>query len=264
LKSIDVEEVFTFLSERNTAPGVNSQLRSRTQKVWSALIQEVGSVFSRFLPNTRTRKTYREFRKKHVRSRDTIVSFNYDTIFEHSLPSAHKWYYGGVDEGHEKQSLRILKPHGSVNWEEVDGEILNRKKQFPLRPTIVAPTHLKFVGLGNRNEDDDEEGQSVGYLNQSAQIADVWRLMENEMKEAKAWIFGGYSFPSSDLYFSSVLRSTLATRPSAPLVVIVNPDSMAISRRLQDRFRLSADRIRTYSDLQTFNQISRLQLLDTL
>lgn len=88
--------------------------------------------------------------------------------------------------------------------------------------------------------------------------------MENEMKEAKAWIFVGYSFPSSDLYFSSVLRSTLANRPSEPLVVIVNPDSMAISKRLQSQFMLSHDKIRTYSDLQTFNQISRSQLLDTL
>jgi len=88
--------------------------------------------------------------------------------------------------------------------------------------------------------------------------------MENEMKEAKAWIFIGYSFPSSDLYFSSVLRSTLANRPSEPLIVIVNPDSMAISRRLQDRFKFSAEKIRAYSDLQTFNQIGRSQLLDVL
>jgi hypothetical protein len=224
-------------------------------------------VFSRFLPNVRTRKTYRDFRRRHIRSRDTIVSFNYDTIFEHSLPFAFKWYYGGVDEGHESQSLRILKPHGSVNWEEIDGRIENRMKEFPRHPTIVAPTHLKFVGLGIRNEDDEEdegEEQLVGYLNQSPQIADVWRLMENEMKEARAWVFVGYSFPPSDLYFSSVLRSTLANRPSEPLVVIVNPDSMAISKRLQGRFMLSANRIKTYSDLQTFNQINRSQLLDAL
>lgn len=263
LKSIDVEEVFTFLSERNTAPGVSPQLRTRTKLVWSALIQEVGSVFSRFLPNAKTRKAYKDLRKKHIRSRDTIVSFNYDTIFEHSLPANFKWYYGAIDDHHRSQALRVLKPHGSVNWEEIDGIIKNRRKSFPRRPTIVAPTHLKFVGVGAREEDAEDE-PLVGYLNQSIQIAETWRLMENEMKEAKAWIFIGYSFPPSDLYFSSVLRSTLSNRSSEPLVVIVNPDSMAISKRLQSRFMLSPASIVTYSDLQIFNQIGRAQLLNAI
>jgi len=262
LKPINVEEVFTFLSERNTAPGVTPQLRARTKKVWRALIEEVGSVFSRFLPNRATRKTYKDFRKKHVRSHDTIVSFNYDTIFEHSLPTSFRWYYGAIDETHRSHALRVLKPHGSVNWQEIEGGITNKKKNFPRQPTIVAPTHLKFVGLGNQiEESENDDERLVGYLNQSPQISEVWRLMENEMKEAKAWVFVGYSFPPSDLYFSSVLRSTIANRKSEPLIVIVNPDSMAISMRLQSRFMVSADKIKTYSDLQTFNQITRHQLL---
>jgi hypothetical protein len=66
LKAIDVEEVFTFLSERNNAPGVSRQLRTHTNKVWNALLAEVGQVFRRFDANKRTRSTYRTFKRRHV------------------------------------------------------------------------------------------------------------------------------------------------------------------------------------------------------
>ncbi|AXK79622.1 hypothetical protein DW352_03260 [Pseudolabrys taiwanensis] len=261
LSPIDVEEVFTFLSERNNAPGVSPQLRSRTTKIWDALIEEIGQVFGRFPANKRTRSVYQRFKRQHLRSRDTIVSFNYDVVFEGSLPNSTKWYYEGIENDHESQSLRILKPHGSINWEEIEKEIVCRRKpsQYPEHPTVIAPTHLKFVGVGEPGDDGVRTG--IGYLNQAAQIPDVWAAMEREMREAKAWVFIGYSFPSSDLYFASILRSTLATRRVDPYIVIVNPDSMAIRHRIQGRFSVSDDRIRTFPDLQTFNQIQRSQML---
>jgi hypothetical protein len=206
---------------------------------------------------------FREFRKRHVRSRDTIVSFNYDVIFEYSLQHNFIWYYEIIDD-HHAHALRILKPHGSINWEEIDGEIKvsNSLDKFPLRPIIVAPTHLKFIGTG------EEEGKSkstlqtkIGYLNQSKQIADVWEAMERQMRVAKALVFIGYSFPPSDLYFSSVLRSILAVRETPPYVIIVNPDAMAIRTRLHSRFSITLGKIRTFSDLQTFNQVNREQLM---
>jgi hypothetical protein len=63
--------------------------------------------------------------------------------------------------------------------------------------------------------------------------------MEREMREAKALVFIGYSFPVADLYFSSILRSVLADRDGAPAVAIVNPDAVAIGDRLRERFALA-------------------------
>jgi hypothetical protein len=261
LSPIDVEEVFTFLSERNNAPSVSPQLKSYASRVWSALLEEVGHVFGRFHANRQTRHQYRLLRNQHVRTRDTIVSFNYDVIFEQSLPRHHRWYYEGIHDEHAPQSLRILKPHGSINWVETDGtiEATIPSHDLPEHPVIVAPTHLKFIGMGERLAGDTRAVS--GYLNQSRQISHVWNAMEREMGEAKAWVFIGYSFPQSDLYFSSVLRSTLAIRDSNPYIIIVNPDSMAISARLSNRFTIPLDRIRTFPDLQTFNQINRTQML---
>ena len=87
--------------------------------------------------------------------------------------------------------------------------------------------------------------------------------MEREMRAAKAWVFIGYSFPASDLYFSSVLRSTLAARDSNPYIAIVNPDGMAIGQRIGNRFYIPQNNMRTYPSLQTFNQIDRVQMLSS-
>lgn len=260
LRPIDVEEVFTFLSERNNAPEISNQFQAYTGRVWDALLEEVGSVFGRFRANAQTKKVFREFKRNHLRSRDTVVSFNYDVVFEQSLPANFGWYYGAVDSTHRAQSLRVLKPHGSINWEEHKGAIRARRSVFPAQPIIVAPTHLKFVGKG-RNLDDSLQ-PIVGYLNQAKQVPKIWSAMEIEMRAAKGWVFVGYSFPSSDLYFSSIMRSTLAVRSAFPFIAIVNPDSLNISRRLQDRFAIPKDRIRTFSDFQLFNQVTRQQLLN--
>ena len=255
-KNIDVEEVFTFISERVRAPATSPALRTYASSVWDALVAEIPTVFSRFRPNQKTRKTYRALLRRFVLSRDAIVSFNYDTIFESSLPSNRKWCYESIRT--RNKSLRVLKPHGSVNWQAGE-QILVR--QQPSRCVVVAPTHLKFVQtVAAANE--GAESSTVGYLDQSRQIEEIWAGMEREMRQAKALVFIGYSFPPADLYFASVLRSVLASRDGAPAMVIVNPDAVASRDRLRSRFPI--DRVLLHFDLGTFLQSSRTQLIQQL
>jgi hypothetical protein len=125
LSGVDVEEVFTFVSERSRAPATSTQLRTYAENVWDALVTEISVVFGRFRPNKSTRSTFCTLLRQHVRSRDAIVSFNYDTIFEDSLPVNRAWYYEGINE--REDALHIVKPHGSVNWaapEEPEEEIM--------------------------------------------------------------------------------------------------------------------------------------------
>jgi hypothetical protein len=117
LSGVDVEEVFTFLSERIRAPSTSAQLRAYVETVWAALVAEIGNVFSRFDPNSSTRAIYREMVRNHVRSRDAVVSFNYDDVFERSLAGPRRWAYEGLEDC--RKHLRIIKPHGSVGWKEV-------------------------------------------------------------------------------------------------------------------------------------------------
>jgi len=262
LSGIDVEEVFTFVSERVRAPATTPQLRTYAEGVWDALVSEMSAVFGRFEPNVKTRATYRDLLRQHVRSRDAVVSFNYDTIFEKSLPINRAWYYEGI-HSHGK-GIPVLKPHGSVNWaapNEQERSILVSEQ--PTHPVIVAPTHLKFVQTANSSEEPlamDVDGS--GYLDQSPQVQQIWAEMEKQMRQAKALVFVGYSFPVADLYFSSVLRTVLAIRSASPTIVIVNPDAVAIRDRLLKRFPIG--KILVYFDLVTFLQVNRDQLLQQI
>lgn len=259
LARIDVEEVFTFLSERIRAPGTTIQLRTSATLVWDALTSEIGPVFSRFTANSSTRHTFRALHKNYIRGHDTVVSFNYDTVFESSLPQSVPWHYECIEPG--SRSLRILKPHGSANW--AAGELITRE-QAPGRAVVVAPTHLKFVQSAGSLSHDTDAGTDtlVGYLDQSLQIENVWAAMEREMRAAKALVFIGYSFPPGDLYFASVLRGVLALRDSTPSIVIVNPDAVAIENRILERFALR--RSIKYFELESFVHGSRNQLLSMI
>lgn len=258
LAHVDVEEVFTFVSERVRAPATSAQLRTYATEVWDALVTEISEVFARFRPNAATRTAFRTLLNQHVRSRDAFVSFNYDTVFEHSLPNNQDWRYEGISD--DTVGLRILKPHGSVNWEvpaDPGGSI--RIVSNPERSVVVMPTHLKFVQTSSSTETSTVNATSIGYLDQSPQIQQVWAQMEREMRQCKALVFIGYSFPVADLYFSSVLRSVLAARDATPALVIVNPDAVAIRDRLRARFPI--EKVLLYFDLETFLQLDRDKLL---
>jgi hypothetical protein len=189
LGRIDVEEVFTFLSERARAPSTSPQLRTYVQKVWTALTEEIGQVFHRFKANKATKGLYRNFAKNHVQRSDAVVSFNYDTIFEDSLPKKRRWSYVGITP--HPTGIPIYKPHGSINWKRIGGGI--EITQEPKDCVVVAPTHLKFIS-GRKDESDE----ASGYLDQSSGIAEVWSRMEKEMRSATVLVFIGYSFPVAD------------------------------------------------------------------
>jgi len=247
LTAVDVEEVFTFLSERTRAPSTSPQLRSYAKRIWTALTAEIGHVFTRFEANTQTRATYKAFLNRHFRKFDTVVSFNYDTIFEHSLPAKRPAKYLGIEKS--SGTIPLLKPHGSVNWYLTnDGRIAVGDK--PNRAVIVAPTHLKFV-----SGPETTDATQPGYLDQSPEIRRIWAEMEREMRAARTLVFIGYSFPIADLYFASVLRSVLADRDAAPEIVIVNPDAVAIADRLKRRFPLQS--VIRYFDIEQYMQAQR-------
>lgn len=252
LSEIDVEEVFTFLSERCRAPSTSPALRTYAAGIWSILVHEIGYVFRKFTANANTKKIYKQMLDSQIRAWDAVVSFNYDTVFEDSLPKGRQWGYDGVNA--MAHGLRVLKPHGSVNWSLSKGVI--EVGGSPSEPLIVAPTHLKFISSGTDAEQDTGSGDSDGYLDRSEQVSDIWHLMEKHMSAAKCLVFIGYSFPMADLYFSSVLRSILTTMSPRPRIVVVNPDAMAIQGRLRTRFSL--DNITSYFTLEQFCQSPRV------
>lgn len=248
--NVSVEEVFTFLSERISTTTISSQLRTYYQdQVWEPLIRSVSATFKRFKANTSTLSAYRSFANNHLKSRDAIISFNYDTVFESSLRQV-KWYYHGFRE----KTIPIYKPHGSINWGLKPDETIKTDRQTKT-PVIVAPTHLKFIGLNGFNQ------RANGYLNSNKTITEIWQAMEQEMEVAKAIVFIGYSFPDADLYFSSVLRTVLTKSKYQIKIILVNPDSLRISEKLTRRFAVKKDNIFNYFDLESFCKLKRADIV---
>lgn len=251
LSAIDVEEVFTFLSERIQAPATTTAFKRVAEQIWLDLTIEIGHVFSRFKSNKLTQGIYKRLVRNQIRSRDSIISFNYDTVFETSVGTKLNWAYRGIEDCTGK--VGILKPHGSINWQLQDNEI--QRVSNPGEPVIVAPTHLKFTRLYNQAETDT---MKQGYLDQSPQIHNVWSEMEKELRNAKAIVFIGYSFPAADLYFSSLLRTTIGLEGRNPAIILVNPDSVALGKRIEQRFSVQTT---PFFDLVQFSEIKRGTML---
>lgn len=248
---VSVEEVFTFLSERISTPTISSQLKTYfKEEIWEALIRSVAATFKRFHSNSETKAVYKDFRLNHLRTRDSIISFNYDTVLESSLRKT-KWYYYGM----KKKKVPIFKPHGSINWDtKADKSIkVNNNCNSPI---IVAPTHLKFIGINGM-----DDGQTSGYLNSNQNIRTIWQAMEKQMNEAKAIVFIGYSFPDADLYFSSVLRTVLTKSTSQVKIILVNPDALRISDRISYRFAIDKSNIKNHFDIKSFCKLDRNDLV---
>ncbi len=248
---VDVEEVFTFLSERTSTSTISSQLKTYFQEtIWEALIRSVASTFRKFNSNKQTRAIYHEFAENHLRKRDAIITFNYDRILETSLNHT-KWHYHNIGNG----GIPVFKPHGSVNWAEKEDRSIRQTNSIS-QPLIVAPSHLKFIGLK-----DLENHPASGYLNTNPTITSIWNKMEEKMKLAKALVFVGYSFPDADLYFSSVLRTVLTNSTRQIKIVIVNPDAQRISEKLRRRFSLDIGNIQNHFDFKTFCKLKRKDII---
>lgn len=169
--------------------------------------------------------------------KDTIISFNYDCVIDHSLKTFGdgKWsaergygFTSGHIDGHEhwsaerpptgeNQSINLLKLHGSLNFFKFDPDTVNvRLKQRPYMQTgnelyeIVPPAFGKTV---------DGPIQSG-----------LWKRAERALRLARTVTLIGFSFTPTDLHVDSLFRSALASNQVLERLVIANPSAHDRSR----------------------------------
>ena len=144
-----------------------------------------------------------------------FVSLNYDFVLEHALeqflPSG--WYYPHVQTQVERPAggVRVLKPHGSLNW-------LFRGNA----PTVEIGTDYRLDSVPNENFEDNRFKQAMvieptqvkealNVRETQAQkttelFANIWRCMFDALARAEIVFIIGYSFPSTDHHFRTLLR----------------------------------------------------------
>lgn len=162
---------------------------------------------------------------------DTFISFNYDCLLDRAVmkQTGRRWDaskgYGftvsaGADEWHDHSgrgrfpvnSIRILKPHCSLNWSlDSHGEIALLKREYQARDAdelvLVPPLWQKSF--------DDEPYQTV------------WRETRKTLSSVKALFLIGYSLPETDVYTQATLRMDVGP---LDFLCVVNPDTAARAR----------------------------------
>jgi hypothetical protein len=233
-----LETVFTqlrgyqqFLEQFSIRPGRRPE---RYQRQLGYLLELIPLVFRAAFAEQRCRSHDRI--AYALRKGDALISFNYDTLIDESVRrwSSGIWKaqcgYGfraslGADEWSaeptpgrfpDRNYLRLLKPHGSLHWSEVDSRA--RSMRFAADPygatvaagNIIPPTWDKTI-LGEWP------------------WKPVWEEASRALQRTRCLIVIGYSVPLTDLTSQALIRSSLSGG-ELRLIVVANPDAEARSR----------------------------------
>ncbi|HSZ14414.1 MAG TPA: hypothetical protein VK790_10315 [Solirubrobacteraceae bacterium] len=172
-----------------------------------------------------------------LRKGDSIISFNYDTLIDASVSrfcsgiwKADKGYGFHVRDGAthwttakagagafpKKNYLRLLKPHGSLHWQDVDSAHrrlrLGASDYYGIAASdnIIPPTWDKTILA-------------------DWPWRDVWRQASRALQRTRCLIVIGYSVPQTDLSSQALIRSSLSGG-DLRLLVVANPDEDARAR----------------------------------
>ncbi|MDA8119595.1 MAG: SIR2 family protein [Gammaproteobacteria bacterium] len=179
--------------------------------------------------------------------RDTIITFNYDTLVEEALTNLRKSYsygfepeeYGDgagggfvvVDSGcpnyltkepPDDDVIRVLKLHGSVNWG------LRRAQSSTTHGTSVD--ELLVCRTFNELEDKGIDRLFIepptwrkGYGTPGRGIATVWNTALRALRTASRITIIGYSLPLTDVHFRYLIAAGLRENISLQELLFVNP-----------------------------------------
>lgn len=171
-----------------------------------------------------------------LRKGDTVVSFNYDVLMDEALTRLGKgiWKadpgYGiSIQQGAEqwsappkpgafprKEFLRLLKPHGSLNWSLVDAATK--------RLRLSEDAYAERIAKGNIIPPTWDKA-----ILREWPWKPIWKEASQMLQRTRCLIVIGYSVPQTDLTSQALIRSSLSSG-SLRLVVVANPDSYARSR----------------------------------
>ncbi len=174
----------------------------------------------------------------HLTSADSIVSFNYDCLIDDVLSRYGdnkwnpRWGYAfptrqavdGLDRWSpkkpargRKESLRLFKLHGSVNWQLPKNDRdpihlksrIHRQRGTP-RFSIIPPVSNKSLG---------------GETAEATIFRAVWRRCARQIRNADVIAVVGFSFAQTDLYAQSLFRIAVQKNRRLKLLVLAVPGS---------------------------------------
>lgn len=162
--------------------------------------------------------------KREPFNRNTIITFNYDTVLEEACDRLQIPIWYGLNESSviydgastfaktfSSGTIPVLKLHGSVNWARPDGEhrVIRVYRTYDdvraanEEAVLVPPTWRKiFAGA----------------------LRDVWNNAVQAISEATRIVIIGFSMPPTDIHFKYLLAAGLQENISLRNIHCFNPD----------------------------------------
>jgi hypothetical protein len=202
------------------------------------------------------------FNERKEDRRDTIITFNYDTIFEDNLRDLGISWDRGIPpsllekkessrrdvEGVKETAVTVLKPHGSVNWAALSPEgqerLIRRLLQVEIPEAMKAG---RLEDLVRRSFDNVPIRRLHEFRDYAAlrtdqvwrdsvllapptwqkrlggHLAAVWDRAVEAIRTATRIVFLGYSIPATDQHVRYLLAAGLQNNISLRKVFFVNP-----------------------------------------
>ncbi|TGK01407.1 hypothetical protein EHQ53_08080 [Leptospira langatensis] len=133
----------------------------------------------------------------------TLITFNYDLCIETALLSSGIPFSYCIDDSQKRDTVRVLKLHGSINWELNDKGLIEEKISVrQLRNLIFVPNGSKrILRVSKSVENAYIVPPSWNKLYHHEKLAKIWREACDSLGDANQIFVFGYSFPESDLLF---------------------------------------------------------------
>jgi SIR2-like domain len=269
--SLTLEDYFTqleFLSEAVAlAPGTSgafslADLRSKRDRLMGALAAVLEMSTDAAIRRSGGCSLHSSL-VNELGQRDTVISFNYDCVFDHALrvhasgkwstrhgycfPAQYELRGGEHWDAHpaataSTRSIHLLKLHGSMNWqlpsENDPPRIYVKQRLYSLngipRFSVIPPVWNK-----------DARQQPI--------FQHLWRNAERAIRNARHIAVVGFSFTPTDLHVESLFRVALA-KANLKTLVIANP-SHADRTRTREVFAKALERgavVRQFDDFAAF------------
>lgn len=196
-------------------------------------------------------------------NRLSIITFNYDLVFDFVLRKNGTFYSYGEPVDHVARKVQLLKLHGSLNWCWCPecGEIKRSLLPKPYKVSEFAAQRFVPLDLGTCNKCTNHfEPFIVPPTYDKAEhhntLQGIWQAAAASLSEAEDLYVIGYSLPDSDLFFRYLFA--LGTIGAAPFrrIWVFDPDP-AVKERFRELLGPGAVRRFSFRNIQ-FHQFCNL------
>ncbi|WP_431072725.1 hypothetical protein [Microbacterium phyllosphaerae] len=180
-----------------------------------------------------------------------IVTLNYDTIIEETIrggvrfdgdtavlvddvvtgiPNSRGVFQGKATGFVDRDTLRLHKLHGSVDWFSVPGDVTGMTLDR-IEVDTATPSRAHQAMVGGREVFIVPPTSSKGGYFDNPRTRFVWQQAREALVTAERVVLAGYSLPLTDTALARLLTTTLAT--GVQEIVVVNPDGDGVRDRVR-------------------------------